>query len=72
MLEFYQYDRAHRVSRHTDLLLQAEKSRLVREACDYADAERASGSEPGSAKRKRFSLASARQLLARYAGLAPT
>jgi hypothetical protein len=72
MLEFYQYDRAHRVSRHTDLLLEAEKSRLVREATDYAAAERASESEARPVKQKRFSLAIARQLLARYAGLATT
>ena len=72
MLEFYQYDRAHRVSRHTDLLREAEKSRFVREACDYAAAERASGSTARPVKPKRFSLASARQLLVRYAGLATT
>jgi hypothetical protein len=72
MLEYFQYDRAHRVSRHIDLLLDAEKSRLVREASEYAAAERASRTESRQEKPKRFSLAAARQLLARYARLATT
>jgi hypothetical protein len=72
MIEYYQYDRAHRVSRHSDLLREAQKARLIREAEAYAAAERIRASKSSSAKPRRFSLAFVRQVVARYARLATT